>query len=319
MEGPYSQYDAPASNLAPIAFFTYNRPLHTQLSLEALRMSPLACSSDLFVFSDAARTDLDSRKVEQVRSYVSGIRGFKSVQIVLRETNFGLRRSIIDGVSELCRRYGRVIVLEDDLICSERFLDFVNAGLRRYESVENVMQISGYQFPNSLESEDDGLLMPFITSWGWGTWDRAWRYFGNSGGLLERLGRERALRYRFNLNGRYDYYAMATAQAEGKIDSWAIEWYLSVFNAGGLSLFPRKTLIYNGGFDGTGVNCTVSEMAQDKLWLGKTEWRFPEEIMVSPLADAFINSIPRPRLTVRSVMRYLKSFAAQHFMLKGER
>ena len=41
----------------------------------------------------------------------------------------------------------------------------------------------------------------------------------------------------------------------GKIDSWAIVWYLSVFMRQGLTLFPIRSLVGNIGFDGSGTNC----------------------------------------------------------------
>jgi|TARA_B110000914_G_C15303242_1_gene372081 hypothetical protein len=48
--------------------------------------------------------------VRDVRQYIRQIARFKSVTIVKRENNFGLARSIIDGVMSVVNQYGLVIV-----------------------------------------------------------------------------------------------------------------------------------------------------------------------------------------------------------------
>lgn len=41
--------------LAPIVIFTYNRPWHTQQTVEALLKNEYASESDLIIFSDAPK------------------------------------------------------------------------------------------------------------------------------------------------------------------------------------------------------------------------------------------------------------------------
>jgi hypothetical protein len=54
--------------------------------------------------------------VEAVRKYIHSISGFKSVTIIEREKNWGLAPSIIDGVTNIVNKYGKIIVLEDDIV-----------------------------------------------------------------------------------------------------------------------------------------------------------------------------------------------------------
>ncbi len=119
---------------APVALFVYNRPDHTRQTIEALLANPLANQTPLHVFSDAPRNESASLAVAEVRSYIRSIAGFKSVTIIERETNFGLARSIIDGVTALSEECGRVIVMEDDLITSPHFLSYMNDALTHYEN-----------------------------------------------------------------------------------------------------------------------------------------------------------------------------------------
>jgi hypothetical protein len=234
---------------APVALFVYNRPDLTRQTVEALAANTLAGDTPLHVFSDAPKSETARQPVEEVRSYIRTISGFKSVSILERASNFGLARSIIEGVTGLCEQYGRVIVVEDDLVTSSRFLSYMNDALAFYERDTHVMQISGHiaDVPE-FSRKTEALFVPFITSWGWGTWDRAWKHFDPTAQGWERIRDDRALRNRFNLDGHFDYATMLQMQLDGKIDSWAIRWYLSVFMKGGLALFPPRSFVRNIGF-----------------------------------------------------------------------
>jgi hypothetical protein len=240
--------------LAPIALFVYNRPWHTRQTVEALQKNGFASESDLFIFSDAARKSDAVGAVREVRAYIRTITGFRSVDIVERERNWGLANSIIDGVTTVVNQYGRIIVLEDDLVVSPNFLDYMNAGLNQYENEDRVMQISGYMFPLASDLKEDAIFLPFTTSWGWATWDRAWKCFDPTCGVWPDIVADDAKVRAFDLGGMYPYSSMVEAQFRGEIDSWAIRWYMSVFAHNGLVLFPRRTLVYNSGLEGSGTH-----------------------------------------------------------------
>src|SRR5450631_726432 len=222
---------------APITLFVYNRPTHTRQTVEALQKNALSTDSDLIIFSDAPKTESQAEAVREVRQYIHQIEWFKSVTIVERETNFGLARSIIDGVTKVVNEHGRIIVLEDDLVVTPHFLDFMNCALDKYENEQQVIQVSGYMFPVKVEIEEDALFLPLTTSWGWATWKRAWQLFDPDAKGYAQVKADLALRKRFNLDGAYDYFSMLEAQLAGRVDSWAIRWYLSTFLLQGLTLY----------------------------------------------------------------------------------
>ncbi len=243
---------------APVVAFAYRRPDHVRRTLESLFANPEALASPLFVFCDGPRKESDAPAVKQTRATVRAtVRkyGHSNATIVERERNLGLANSIIDGVGRLCAEFGRAIVVEDDLILAPMFLAFLNDALDRYQRDNRVFQISGHMFPVEIASKTDSFFLPFTTSWGWATWARAWRHFDPNATGLTGLRTDRALRRRFDLDASYPYFAMAERQARGEIDSWAIRWYLSVFIRGGLTLHPRRTLVTNIGFDGSGEHC----------------------------------------------------------------
>lgn len=284
--------------LAPIALFVYNRPVHTRQVVESLQKNALAKESELFVYSDASKTEVPAESVRTVREYIRTINGFKSVTIIERDRNLGLANSIIDGVTMMVNRYGRVIVLEDDLVVSAYFLEYMNEALERYQKDERVMQISGHMFPAEFAATTDAVFLPMTTSWGWATWRRAWEYFDPQSTGYSRLKADAALRKRFNLDGAYDYFSMLEEQLKGRVDSWAVRWNLSVFVRGGLTLFPRATLVTNIGFDGSGTHCGSGiTLWQDSRPLGSD----------STKRGLFPNSLQVDEVAYRAVKQFLRS------------
>lgn len=240
--------------LAPVLLFVYNRPEHVRRTIEALKKNTLASESHLYIYSDGASDATCQKAVDEVRQYVNGISGFKSVTVIVRDENWGLARNIIDGVTTQINRYGEVIVLEDDLITAPYFLQFMNDALECYKDEPRVGHIQGCDFTQD-PSLPDTFLIKWTGSWGWATWKRAWQYFNPDGKVLLAELERRKLTYRFDFNGKYGYTRMLRRQTEGKNNSWAIRWNASLFLKDILSLNVGKSLIQNEGFDGSGTNC----------------------------------------------------------------
>lgn len=123
---------------APILLFTYNRLSETKQTVEALQKNYLASQSKLFIFSDGAKNFRDVQKVKDVREYIGSIDGFKSVKVFESTENKGLANSIIIGVTKIITEYGRVIILEDDLISTPNFLNFMNEALSFLPEIEQM-------------------------------------------------------------------------------------------------------------------------------------------------------------------------------------
>jgi hypothetical protein len=250
--------------LAPIALFVYNRPAHARRTVEALQNNELARDSDLIVFSDAAKGNESESSVRKVRDYIGSVQGFKSVRIVERETNFGLARSIIEGVTEVCGAYGRVIVIEDDLVTSRHFLRFMNEALETYMNDDRVASIHGYWYPVDSPVPETFFLRG-ASCWGWATWSRAWELFERDGArLLAELRRQNLANY-FDLDGAIPYTWLLSEQIAGKNDSWAIRWHAATFLANRLQLSPGRSLVQNIGFDGSGIHTPVSKAYTTEL------------------------------------------------------
>lgn len=241
--------------LAPITLFVYNRPWHTKKTIEALQKNILALDSDLIIFSDGAKDSLDSQDgVLAVREYLKTISDFKSVEIIEREKNYGLAKSIIAGVNEVIEQYGRIIVLEDDMVSSRYFLQYMNEALELYENEDEVVSIHGYIYPVK-KTLSETFFLKGADCWGWATWKRGWDLFERDGQKLLQELETKKLTKEFDFSGSAPYTQMLTDQIAGKNDSWAIRWYASAFLKNKLTLYPGRSLINNIGLDGSGTHC----------------------------------------------------------------
>jgi hypothetical protein len=250
--------------LAPIVLFVYNRPAHTRQTIEALQRNALSKGSELIIFSDAARSGSQTQLVREVRDLIGQIDGFKSVTIIERETNFGLARSIIDGVGMVVRKYGRIIVLEDDMVTSPYFLSYMNEALEKFADDDRVASIHGYVYPVA-KPLPEAFFLPGADCWSWATWQRGWEIFNDDGqSLLDELKHRKLIRA-FDLNGTYPFSKMLEGQIEGGNDSWAVRWYASTFLAGKLTLYPGRSLVHNIGNDSSGTHSAASTSLDAEL------------------------------------------------------
>lgn len=297
------------SELAPIAVFVYRRPQHAARLIESMLANEPLARSPVFVYCDGARTAEEQDAVTETRRIVRERLGGHA-EIVERDENMGLARSIIGGVTDLSRRYGRVIVLEDDLILHSGCIRFLNAALEHYATDSRVYHVNAYRYPLPQASACSFLRLP--SSWGWATWERAWSAFEPDAADLERRIRAANLTSAMDFGGTFPYFAMLQKQAHGDIDSWAIRWYASVLLRAGVALYPNVSQVFNGGMDNSGVHCGTTR--DFDVAVGAVSERWPGQAIEDPLTYAqmqvFFRSV---RETVpRRIKRKLKRILFAH-------
>lgn len=263
--------------LAPICLFTYTRLQETQQTVAALQQNNLAYESDLFVFLDGPRREQDVLLVNAVRAYIREIKGFKSVEIIESEQNKGLAASIIAGVTMVLNNHESVIVLEDDLITSPNFLDFMNQALRFYRNEQHIQSISAY----SLLLRKNVEPLYFQTrpgSWGWATWKDRWETdIFNTEKIRLSIQKNPKLLTQFKHQCGADMPEMLLDSLNGKNDSWYVRWAFNQFLTKRVTVFPSKSYVQNIGFNDQGTHCKginpyISEQAGSHI----TPQEFPD-------------------------------------------
>lgn len=267
---------------APVILFVYARPEHTKKVINALRMNVLASKTDLIIFSDAPKNSSDIQSVTKVRELIKNIDGFKTIEIIERKENYGLAKSIIEGVSSIIKVYGKAIILEDDIETSPNFLHFMNTALSKYKDKKDVWHISGWNYPIDKQGIDDTFFWRVMNCWGWATWEDRWQYYEKAPSQLIETWNRSKIR-QFNLNGAHDFWTQVVANAKGQLNTWAIFWYATIFEKQGFCLNPTESFVKNIGVDGSGENCDDKDVYISSL-NNKYPLTFSENIVENSVA-----------------------------------
>lgn len=250
--------------LAPIVVFAYNRPQYLKQTLEALSRNKEAKESVLYIYCDGPKEDMKTdelEKIEEVRAVARERDWCKEVYIIESETNKGLSKAIIFGVNEVVNKYGRIIVLEDDLVTSPHFLNYINTGLNIYENQDDVISIVGFNYPIKFEAKfPDTYFIKNADCLGWATWKRGWDLFEEDANVLVSEIEKLNLVREFNFNNQYPFIKMLKLVAAKKVNSWAIRWYASSFVNNKITLFPKISLVRHIGNLGSNTKADNSDI-----------------------------------------------------------
>jgi acetyltransferase-like isoleucine patch superfamily enzyme len=315
--------------LAPIVLFVYNRPWHTEQTLNALSQNELADQSILYIYADGPKknaTEDQLKKIYQVGQIIRRKSWCKEVFIIESAKNKGLADSIVHGVTEIVNKYGKIIVLEDDIITSKGFLKYMNEALELYENDEKVMHISGYMFPHNKKMSKPTFFCQIAFSWGWATWKNSWQKYNGDGKNVKSTLTNRGLLKRFNMDGTYMFQEQLDANIKGTLKSWAVFWHASIIINNGLSLIPSFTLVRNIGNDGSGENCSHDSkfenqpLQTDLVLLGKKKYIIESKKgrkLIKAFYSGLLNTKPMSQNYFRRIFYQLKNYNRILFFLKG--
>lgn len=304
-------------NLAPIILFVYNRPWHTQKTVEALQECEMSIESDLYIFADGPKDDASDetrQKIAEVQQYIHSIDGFKSIHIQESPTNKGLANSVISGVKMVMEKYGKVIVVEDDIVAHPFFLRFMNDALEFYAKDHRIYSIGGnnYNFSIPRSYKKDIYIVHRSESWGWATWKDRWDSVDWSIHDGKEFFSRKKKQKKFNRGGS-DMSDMLQAQLHGDIDSWAIRWDYHLYKHDAYCLRPVKTLVENIGLDGTGIHCGnmdtsnyTGEKYDNSIYNIKLVKGIKPDKHVCTAFKAFFDGAPPSVCTLKKVKRFLK-------------
>ncbi len=235
-----------------VVLFTYNRPHKTLKVLEALKRQSEPVDR-LYVFCDGPKNadeyDLVTENVDLVRSYPH-----PDLRIQTSDTNQGLSRSLVSGISHVFEKESTAIILEDDILPFPDFIHYMKENLIHYQDTEQVFSISAYHFIRKYLDTilpHDGFLSNRFLPWGWGTWRDRWERvkeqlekkenpYGDFSRVPKDLGKDLP----------YHVYAVE----KSRVDSWAIPLALITNHYGYKHIMPRQPLVNNIGMDQSGTN-----------------------------------------------------------------
>lgn len=278
---------------APIVLFTYKRLDTLQQTVCALAANYLAAQSDLIIYSDGAKKLEDEPIIQEIRTFLKTISGFKSVTVRESATNKGLASSIIDGVSAVMLQYHKAIVLEDDLITSANFLEYMNQALDYYQENPRILSISGYSPIIKGLAKNEVYYTHRASSWGWACWEDRWNKIDWQAKSYNEFQTDALAKKKFNKMGS-DMTLMMKRQMNGTINSWAIRFCFHQFQNGLFSVHPSLSKVKNIGFAEKNATNTVQkynrfqsefDVTNNVVFNFKDEVKLNEEIVQQFIRD----------------------------------
>jgi hypothetical protein len=243
---------------SPICLFTYKRLEHFEKSIESLRQNYLAKYSDLYICSNAAIYNDDIKTVNDIRKFASGIGGFANVTLIKNEINKGQEETFLKNITNILNTYKKIIVLEEDMVTTKNFLNYMNDALDHYEGAKRINSIAGYTLPieNKLFDYTDTYFIQRSCSWGWATWVDRWLLmkWTITKGDLHKINW-----FKFNSAG-YDKYNMLSEVVNQKLNAWDIKTDYTMYINDLFTVYPKKSFLWNIGMDGSGEHCGVTNM-----------------------------------------------------------
>jgi Glycosyl transferase family 2 len=240
---------------SPVVIFGYNRPDRISELLRSLEKCEGSKETKIYIFIDGPKTEKDKKKVMETYNISKMDWSFKSKEVILSHKNKGLANSVIYGVSEIINKFGRVIVLEDDLVVNPNFLKVMNSMLDCYEKDEDIWAICGYSFPINLNSlEADWYAVKRASSWGWASWRNRWNSVEWDLDILLDKNKEKLKSLFQDIP---DSKMMIFNFQNNYINSWALRGTLNQYFLNKISLSPKNSIIKNNGFNLEGTHGSV--------------------------------------------------------------
>ena len=292
-------------SLAPIVLFVYNRPEHTRRTLSALKQNNLASESVLHIFADGIKTDASDEqreRVEAVRTVIHSEQWCGEVIIHEAAENKGLYQSVRQGVTEIIEQYGKVIVMEDDLLTSPAFLSYMNKALDFYAERKSVFSVSGYNYPATRMSFPadygyDTFVCLRNSSWGWATWQDRWAQIDWDVDAYQTIKTTPAMRAALNRMGD-DEFDLLLQRMEYGLNIWSIQFTIAHFVNHAVAVYPVHSYVHNMGNDGSGENCGSTHTLDNAVLCANAEPKFVDILYEdSRIINAFYNvncRTPRP-------------------------
>ena len=282
--------------LPVIAFFVYNRPEHTQVTLNRLMKNISSKKYNIYIFSDGPKKLKDEINVNKVRNFINKIKYFNKIKIIKQKKNLGLSKSLKNALNYLFSFNDKVIILEDDIFTNKYFLNYMNDALNYFENKDYVGSVSGYSFTDQMPSDykKNTYLGYRHSSWGWGTWKHVWNTINWDKKWINRQSKKKNFNNAFNIGGN-DMFHILQEQIKGNIDSWSIIFDLNCFINNKFCVCPKKSLVQNIGFDGSGIHCkedtSVFDNYNSKFKVSKFEDLKVNNKIIKNIKDSFKVSI----------------------------
>ena len=228
----------------PIALIIFKRTKTLQHIVDELNKHEI---STLYIIADGPRTPQEKVETDKARTLAERINA-KSVEKIYSEKNLGLRVNLTTGITRAFDYNNQLIVLEDDCLPSEAFLESCERLMTELAHDSTLAGFCGSSFLPKGFNQKLWRSSKFSV-WGWMANKRAWSEFIDSG-FLE-FDSKALMSYSSSLNklpllAKWEMVRIIKVLDE--IDTWDVQFETFCIENGYDFLKPQQNLVRNIGF-----------------------------------------------------------------------
>lgn len=298
---------------APILLMTYRRPKNTSLILNILQKFN---QKNIFAFNDGLKKKDHNKDHQETRKIILNYKKKNKIKLIFPKKNLTQKSNLPFAISQVFKKYDRVIVLEDDCIPTKSFFKFCNILLEKYKNDNRISQISGNNFLNfknfKRRNNDSYFFSKLTSSWGWATWRNRWLdYYDSDLKAWPKIKKEKWLNDIFINKKSVEFWTKAFDRRYKFLDDdWDRPWtFVNLINTR-LNIFPNKNLISNIGEDNAALHSNPKKWNKLKLEYLKFPLSHPKIICCDKEVDDFLTNegFSTPKISFRIKNKIKKLF-----------
>lgn len=229
-----------------IAIFAYNRPSHLRRVLISLENYKI---TNAYVFLDGPKNRKDKILQKEIIFQIK-FNPYINLKLIRSNKNKGLAKSITQGINHLSKKFENIIILEDDCVPRKEFFLFINKVKSSKYFKKNLNPICGYQFP---QLHDTGnklktIVLDYFIPWGWCINTKIWLEYTT-------YSKKKSIHFKDKLINKI---SKICSKKENKT-IWSKKFIEFNLMMNKKIIFPNKSLIKNIGFDGSGINSSITD------------------------------------------------------------
>jgi len=302
------------SQFAPVFFTTLNRYKHFKRAIETLALCNNADKTEVYIAFDYPLYESHWEGYRKIDEFINKINGFKKVNLIKRTVNYGSYKNFFSALDDILLRHERLVLSEDDNEFSTNFIDYINGGLEKYEDNKRIFSVCSMKFPFKIPENyhQDVYFYPGFSSWGAGIWKKKWERVDFSVENIRTIINNKENIKEIKRTAHFVLpYLQEIAKTGRKNGDSIIVYYLIKNHM--YSVFPTLAKVRNHGYDGTGVNCSPSELYSNTILDdGSKKIIFPDEIITNNKISRSLEKMFSRRIWHRGVRKVKKILKKIH-------
>ncbi len=246
-------------------YFAYNRPDKVILTLPTLLSHNF---KKIYIFTDGPKNKLDVNLIkETIKNIETLTKNKKKIIKTYYKKNLGLKKNFFKSLNYVFKREKKAIIIEDDCLISNSFVNFCSKLLDTYQNDKKVWSISGF---NAIDHKTKKyskkiFFSKYFMVWGWATWADRWFEFDQKASFWKKWKNSREFGNLFNSKYEFEYWVKIFDQVlSNKIITWDYFIQLHFFKNHKYSIIPKTNMVKNLGLDKSATNTKDYNIYLDK-------------------------------------------------------